>query len=388
MTGPRRPAAPREGTLKISPDTSAQIKVCRVLCIFFMMYVHVWPGFDTVEARMGQPLAFLNELLVDLLGRASVPALTLISGFLMVVSLEHKGAVAVNKGRLPKILVPMITWNLVAIALAWLIFRLGHPLALYEQLRSMDAVSIVAFKVLALNNDGATVALNFLRDLLVCGLLIVPMVWAVKRLGLWAVGAVGVASVVVGFEPLIYRANIPVFFMLGIHFALKRGHLRPTRAAAVLTAALLVAVVVFDVVVGLDVSAEGYLPATYEIVRRLVVSAAFLMASHWLAQTAARSFFYRCERSIFLVFLSHSALFLLSWGVWKQVMGPELDAAYLVFFLASPVVCLAVITLIPQAVWDRLPGWFQVLIRGDVMRRAQPALRAEAAVAARPKVDA
>lgn len=373
--------------MRIDQETSAQIRVCRVLCIFFMMYVHVWPGVENLQPGHAAPLfSVLDFVLVDLLGRASVPALTLVSGFLMVASLGQKGALAVNKGRVTKILVPMITWNLVALVLAWLIFKLGHPLALWDQVQAMDPLSIVAFKVLALNNDGGTVALNFLRDLMVCGLLVVPMVWAVRTLGLGAVAIVGVMSVVTGFEPVIYRANIPVFFMLGIYCALRRGSLSPSRGAVGLVALLVPAVIAIDLLAAFDPQDPSLLPASYELLRRLVVSAAFLMAAFWIAGTAARSFFFRCERSIFLVFLSHSALFMLSWGAWKRLMGADLDVAYVLFFLASPVVCLAAITLIPRAVWHVVPGWLQVLIRGDVIRAKAPP-RGEAAAATVPKAE-
>lgn len=361
--------------MQVSKDTSAQIKVCRVLCIFFLMYVHVYPGLATFDTPVSRPLAFLDFFVVDLLGRASVPALTLISGFLMAIGFERKGALAVNASRVPKILVPMVTWNLVAILLAWLIYKvLGHSVRLFQEVQSLDALSVVLFKVLAVQNEGATDALNFLRDLLVCGCFIVPVVWGVKKGGLVFVGLVAAWGVWLGFDPVIYRATIPIFFVAGVYAAHARGHLALGRRLTAVVMAMMIGVVALDAWGGMAAyTVSKPAAAGFDLLRRSVVSAFFLVLALAIARTRWSAWFFRFERTIFLVFLAHSALFLVLWGLWRPVMGTGSDGPYLLFFIANPVVCLALITLIPSRGWQALPAWLQVVIRGTVSR-SRPAV--------------
>jgi hypothetical protein len=61
---------------KMSPVSSDAIRIARVLCIVCMAYVHMrQPNVDF-------PIVW--AVVVDTLGRASVPLLSVISGYLMV----------------------------------------------------------------------------------------------------------------------------------------------------------------------------------------------------------------------------------------------------------------------------------------------------------------
>ena len=52
------------------PAWSERIRLLRVLSIFFMVYVHVKPGFDGVDWEPGSLTYVAGILLVDVLGRA------------------------------------------------------------------------------------------------------------------------------------------------------------------------------------------------------------------------------------------------------------------------------------------------------------------------------
>jgi succinoglycan biosynthesis protein ExoH len=343
-----------------------------------MMYVHVHPDIANVRAEVTEPMFWIKFFLVDLVGNASVPALTLISGFLMAFSLQRSGALNINKNRLMTILVPMVTWNLIAILLCLLIYAVSrHPTVLYTNLQRMDLLSIVGFKILALDNQGATPALNFLRDLFVCGLLIKPLLWGVQRGGIRFVALVWVFGLFMGFAPLIFRASIPLFFTLGIYLAIRRGHLRYN---AFLTAATLVSflgVVVADYYGGVHPDVYGqHLHSIYLAFRRIALASALLAASHFIVSCKWAGLLLNAERHVFLVYLTHSVVLFIAWGVWRELFGATLGSAYSVFFIAGPLLVFAVVPLF--APWlDACPGWLQVAVRGRASGRPDAAARTD-----------
>jgi succinoglycan biosynthesis protein ExoH len=357
--------------IRVSMTTSNQIKVCRVLCIFFMMYVHVYPGLDSLRAELTEPLSSILFFVIDLLARASVPALTLISGFLMVNSLQRRSALDINKDRLLTILIPMITWNLIAILLCLLIYKvLGHQVGLYKDMQSLSFLSILALKILALDNHGATAALNFLRDLFVCGLLVKPLVRGVQKGGIGFVVLVWTFGLLVGFAPIVFRRGIPLFFVLGIYFAIRRGHLRFSTSMTIATLLSLIFVSMADYYHVVDEDIYGrHIYLIYSAFKHLVIASSFIIASHLIVSLNWAKIFFKAERNIFLVYLGHSAMFLITMGLWRQLLGTSLENAYLMFFLANPIVFLLAVTLIGP--WlDALPRRIQVGLRGRVFSKA------------------
>lgn len=71
-------------------DHERAIKICRVLCIFFMTYVHVNPGLPAWQGDIPQTTAVLGYGLSEVLGRSSVPALSILGGY----SLFQRSSVA------------------------------------------------------------------------------------------------------------------------------------------------------------------------------------------------------------------------------------------------------------------------------------------------------
>lgn len=67
----------------VAAETSRQIVAARVICIFFMLSVNVSPGFDAATYGPGDAMHWIGALWVDVPGRSSVPALSIVSGFLM-----------------------------------------------------------------------------------------------------------------------------------------------------------------------------------------------------------------------------------------------------------------------------------------------------------------
>lgn len=91
------------------------IEAARIACILSMSYVHL--HFFPLEGTDSLAFRVRDALLVDLLGRSSVPLLSAISGFLIVSSLARKPYMAFVRGKAASLLLPMVLWNGIALAL-------------------------------------------------------------------------------------------------------------------------------------------------------------------------------------------------------------------------------------------------------------------------------
>ena len=367
------PALPRVREHSASPvpsigrDVSMQIEVCRVLCIFFMMYVHVSPGLDAFEAQLGGVLGGLKTVLIDNLGRASVPALSVVSGFLVVPALLRSGWLALVRERFGTLIVPMVFWNVAILALSLAIFHaIGARTTVMRALTDTTPLGVAASRVLSLDYGGATTALNFLRDVFVCVLLSPLLLSGVRRAGWLFVAALWAAGLAVGFAPLVYRPGILMFFTVGMIAAQRHGRLAlPTAVTAAVVAAGVA--IEFARWRGWWVPSGGLARSADETVRRVVFSVLILAVSLPLGRTAAGAVLARFEPPIYLVFLGHSVAFMLAWGAWQKVFGTDLDFPYVVFFLLAPPAWM----LLARLLWGpatRLPPGLQRLFKGKASR--------------------
>jgi succinoglycan biosynthesis protein ExoH len=265
---------------------------------------------------------------------------------------------------------PMAAWNLMMVVLALAIYATtGQRTSLLEPLLQLSLSDVALFKVLALGSGGATHALNFLRDLFVCVALSPLIVWLVGRGGLWAAALLTVTCLFVNLSPVIYRASLPMFFTWGIWFGLTGNSLNPSRRMKLAFGIALLAVVLGEMLFGSRefFSASGA-SMLYDTVRRAVVAGTFLSLANVLAaRHRLYALFARIEPSIFLAFLSHSAVILLMWGPWAMVFGADVDGPYPLFFTLAPLIVLAG-SLAVEPVLARLPCWLQIAVRGKVRR--------------------
>lgn len=337
-----------------------------------MMYVHVNPGIDDFRNESPGYLRYIHAVLGGTFGRASVPALTLISGVLMVNESRRRQLKQSIRSRVSRILVPMACWNLLIITVSVAIFEmLGEETSVYEELQGLSTWRVIYSRILVIDYAGASESLNFLRDIFVCAVLFGAIKWLMQQKVAGPVGlaALWILGVFVQFDPIVYRENILLFYCLGVFIGL-RGNKLPTTQVAVVVAAIaagfsyLVEVGAF----GLDQPSGDAANAFYEIVKRVAVSYLVLGASRAIVRRPRLvAPLYRLESVIFLVFLGHMTVFLLGWGAWQSAIGDSLGFPYIAFYLLAPVLWLLVS---PKLDWliARLPAGPQIALRGKATR--------------------
>jgi succinoglycan biosynthesis protein ExoH len=329
----------------MNEQDSLTIKVCRVLCIFFMAYVHVNPGRDFWPADSPQHLHHLGYLLADVLGRASVPALSVLSGYLAVAAYRRRGSWwAYAKDRWTVMIVPMVFWNAMVMLLALVVlFTTGIETSVLHHLGRLEDVTALLLldRLTGFNYGSATSALSFLRDLFMCSLLLPVILLATRGLDAGAVGLVWLMGLTVGFSPVVMRPHILMFFSAGVYLVVRGPQLIPTlRTLLMLLGAVLLAFVLAYISPFKAAVAEQSLRST---VFRLLMASAFLVATVGLSRVAVGRQIARLEPAIFLMYLSHVVVLLVLWGAWQQFFDKDLAWPYAVFFVTAPVLTLLLV---------------------------------------------
>jgi hypothetical protein len=156
-----------------APDAhlSRAIAMARVICILGIVYVHAWTGRNGHDLQMLDHTSqgMLRWALIELMGRSSVPLLSMISGWLVAPSIARRGARHFLAGKLRTVFVPMVLWNALAIVLVS-----GAALAGWIYAPQPVSVWWVVNELLCLiTPDDINVQIPFLRDLFLC-MLAVP----------------------------------------------------------------------------------------------------------------------------------------------------------------------------------------------------------------------
>lgn len=352
-----------------------QIGICRVLCIFFMMSVHVPPGLEQPSAVTAGTYALVGQVWGEFLGRASVATLSFISGYLLWRSLRGAslGTLAVRKSF--TLIVPMLTWNVVMVALlAAAVALTGEEVARL----SLDSASDILAAFTGLTGPTANLSLFFLRDLFVASLLVGLLASALGRFPVLTLAAlVGVALFDLG-EPLVFRPTILVFVAAGLVAAQRVERLAGLCRPRLVLPALATALAGYALVA----AAPGLGEPGEEVLNLLLRSMLVLMVlplALWLAGTDLGTGLLRLERRIFETYLIHLPLISVLWVPWRYASGPATAGAYVVFFALAPVAALAAAAVL-GAIADRLPRSLQIALRGKALSagiRPAPALRNE-----------
>jgi fucose 4-O-acetylase-like acetyltransferase len=345
---------------------SDQIRVCRVVCIFFMMSVHINPGPGSPSLMSTGELQWLGGIWMHTFGRASVAALSFISGFLLVRTAAHASFNLVARKRFMTLIVPMLTWNLI-----FCLLQLGKAALLQapEESALLQPGADILAELTGLTGPTANLSLFFLRDLFASALIVYLLRPALAAFP-WLVLAALVLLTIFGLtEPLVYRPSILVFVAAGAAW----GQRSPTLSAGLTPGRMVVAaILLFCPLILVEqpfVQASALADPAHELrdlLRRGLLVLGVLVTSALLVSGRARDLLVPLERRIFETYLLHVPLFGVMFMVWTGLIGQPTDWSYLLFFLLAPVAAIA--AGIPfGGLCDRLPGWMQIVLRGKTV---------------------
>lgn len=365
------------GTNPIDHKTSQTIRMTRVLCIFFMMLVHVPPGFDNyLRSAMQDPgiFFFLQAFFTGVVGRSSVPLLSIVSGFLAVYSLSKTGFFRYSVTRLNTLYTPLIFWNLLMLAFALAAFSLiGARTRAYDAVESFGIAQLIIGAIMTLDDTGITEPLKFLRDLFVCGLFLPALIFLARKVPFSSLLVLLVISSFGLTQPIIFRPAILIFFYLGVILQVSGGEKTfgyLERNAKLIFAFFIVVCIVFGLQLFNYIEKDAFRIGptdAFVLIKQLVVATSMWCFGWWLIQFKSAQFLLRFESVAFLVYLSHAFVFGIAWFVWKQVFSAEINLFYSLFFFGAPMALFFAAPLLHAQI-SRLPQFAQVLIKGKASK--------------------
>ncbi len=353
---------------------SQTIRVVRVLCIFFMCYVHVNPSpVWTPDLMAAYPTyaQYIYYVIVDILGRGSVPALSLISGYLAVYAYNRRSDYwKYFKSRFASIIVPMMSWNSIIILLSLLIYfaTSAQTTVLKEVMPAVLSGDFISTfdKISGHSYGSATDALNFLRDLFAIGLLIPLYFYLFKKTGAFGVFLIWLIGLTLGFAPFVFRPTILMFFTLGFFIAMQSTDQSETRKSIkqVSIAALSALALVYFV----PQLNQLYASNTVHSAFLLSVSIPFLLFAVYLSSLNIGASIAKLEPAIYVMFLSHNSFMLILWGAWQVAFGKDVLWPYPIFFIMAPIVTL-LISVVLIDLLKYVPTPLQIASAGKKLKR-------------------
>ena len=349
-----------------SHETSKQIAILRPICVFFMMFVHVSPGFN--PALYSGVTLFSGVLIVEILGRASVATLSLVSGFLLASAAVHKSSITLIWARVRTIYVPMLIWS----AIFMLAAQAGYLFAgvATTASKSMDGLPmsrIILEKLMFIYGSPASAALGFLRDLTVSSVLVILLLRIPRKEVLW-VASIGVLALSLygGMAPLVYRPTILLFMLLGVAMYQMQRSLSVPKAIIIL-AAVVLAVITFQAFVDINAADAGTQNTltvnALNIAKRASLTVLVLWFGSMLVMTRLGARLSGIGAHVYLAFLSHTTILPVLWVLWLRAIGNEEHWAYPIFFICAPI-CIIALAFVMGKVISALPTPIQIGLRG------------------------
>ena len=357
------------GNPTLSAEASDRIRIARPLCIFFMIWVHTNPGLTEFDpARHGVRLADIYRLMfADAIGRTSIGLLAIISGYLAISTGRVFPFGPFLAKRVRSLLIPMVLWSAILLGM-FLIGDRVMPGYLERQLGAPFAWPRLFNWLFGVTAHPANFPLGFLRDLFLCAVLTPVIVLLMRRVPWPTVIVLFVLMVTHAPSPFLGN-NIPLFYAMGVWFALKDWSMTRfmDRFAWPIWGLFLVygMVIVFfriHTVLTPDPQLKAVFDGFHEVLR-LFGAASFWALAGWLQKRPVGAWVAKAEPFTFFVFCSHMLFTTALWLPFKLLVGDYYSPWYPLFFAVTPVLSYAGAAVAALAL-DRIAHPVATLLNG------------------------
>jgi len=361
------------------PPLSQAIGIARLICILGIVYVHAWTGIGGEQmSRLAETTqGVVRWSVVELFGRASVPLLTMVSGWLVASSIAKRGPGSFLSGKARAVLAPMLLWNAISLVVVMSASRAGWIIGPMS-----GDVLFFANNIISLTGGAdINVQMTFLRDLFLC-MAAAPLLVRLSSRALLLLMAVTGIWVIGGWQLyLLLRPSILIFFIAGL-LARRHGLAEAAARLAPWQAALPV-LLIAPVKIGLSIAMDGrggldlHLLAAVDLVMRAAVALLVWRLAIGLGRRPLGAQLLGLERYAFFLFCSH---LLFMWLIAPQLgalTGPMGQPGWLGLFLIMPLLALVFAIGLAKAVETLSPAAADLLSGGRLGRdqTARPAAR-------------
>lgn len=332
-----------------SSHESSQIFYCRIFCIFFMTFTHL-KFYEESIVYEGQ-FASVGHLVIDYLGRASVAALSFISGYLTLKSGSGRKKTPLLKfvrRKTGSVLVPMLMWNMfyiLAVVSAHFAFSYEHRIVpiLYSG-SWLEKINIFT----GLFADPANFSLFFIRDLFIAQIIIFAISFFPLILSRYLLLAVCAVSLFLPMDPVIFREPVLTFLSAGALLALSNTSLYDLSRSAffrVICIALLVPLVMFEGSQIISVLGSS----GFNIYKRMALTAMVLIISYFLVGSVADRPIKYLAQYAFLFYLIHLPVTSFFWIIWAQFFPNIENLTYAIYFFGAPILAFVIANLVARS---------------------------------------
>jgi len=340
--------------MTISSEVSQRIAMLRTIMIFGVVLLHTEARLSVDQIDLDNTFHVIRAFFQEGLFRATVPLLSLISGYLLFSSGFDLSPIKLYKKKIKTLALPFFFFNIV-FAAAMYVVEIATGWAPWHQMTKMSEMELInAFY--GISAYPINFPMYFVRDLLVV-MLLVPLFGLFLRhaptIGLLLVGAVFWSDL---DGDLINRSTIPIFFYVGGLAAVRNWnltaadrHALPCLALVLIGAAAIVAFRIMDIT-----------PFT--------LAAPFLIwaAASKLVQTKAGRWAQRHSKYSFFIFCAHAPLQVVPYRIYQH--SPWMPEA--LHWFASPLICIAILIGVHRAAMRWMPKTFAFM---TATRPATPA---------------
>lgn len=337
--------------------TGDRIAFLRIVMIFGVIMLHT-PAYVPMSAIGDGWFDLIKAFFQLAVFRASVPVLTVISGYLLFKSCIDQEPVRCLTKKARTILIPFLCFNLplAPVALGAEMFGGMH---LSANLWPFDATGWLN-AAFGLTDSPINYPLNFLRDLIVL-ILLAPLFGWLLRKSAWP-GLVLVSVIFMGdFDGHLLQRNLMALqFYVGGMAAVRAWDLRCLdRHAGILF-------------VGFVLACLAVLHFRMEDTTYLRLAAPFLLwpATAWAASTRFGTWLAGMSKYSFFLFLGHAPILMLTWILYGRY-GSAIP--YPVYWVMAPLIVSAILVAVYQLALGTMPRVFKAMIGASTSTSTRPA---------------
>lgn len=316
----------------MTPETKARIALLRPLLIGLVVSAHVpWTLYNPASMEIAPTLAnLLNLMLTAVMSPIGMPILSVISGFLVVYSIEKYGYFLLIRNKVATVLIPMIVWNF---AFATLIYwgqshgwKSRPDLVLFNGNWWSWSNALLAIKLIPANGP-----LYFLRELFICFLLTPVFISIAKRHVATSIILALSAFLIVYAKPLpfIFRFDIYAWFFLGVYVSMHKLSDLKIEKRHQNTVLILGILIIPTVAVSffLNKNLFRYLDKLITIIGPFY----FWILAGKINNTKFGNFLKVYSKYSYTVFLSHAFVISACWQIWSIWVGKSPFDNFIIF---------------------------------------------------------
>lgn len=329
---------------------SDRIWVTRYLMVIGIIILHL-PPYQPLSQLGDFSFEYIKAFFTHAVFRATVPLLTVISGYLIFSSGLQKKPFKLTKSKLQTLIVPLILWNLPLAVAVFAIQKYG--LISHQFSAQLYPFSIVNWinAVLGLFDNPINYPLNFLRDLFVVSIL-APVMWPVLR----RLPYIGLAAVLCIYYwnldgSLILRNSMLISFYVGALAATREWDLKKLDPYAVLCLISFISICVIVI---------GYRIENREIIR-LVSPFLLWPAMSLIMDKGIGHILLKYSRNSFFTFLAHGPIILVLYILYSKLL-PE--APYQLYWIFAPLVTVILTVFANRYFAKKIPSLHKLFLGG------------------------